>query len=84
MASPEYGMYAHCGGTRRPPGRDMDLIQDAGFGWVKQNVGWRDVEGAAKGAFNWYFTDRIVRDAEERGLKVLFRAGQRASVGGTA
>ncbi len=53
--------------------RDMDLIRDAGFGWVKENVGWRDVEGAAKGAFNWYFTDRIVADAEERGLKVLFR-----------
>jgi hypothetical protein len=53
--------------------RDMDLIRDAGFGWVKQNVGWRDVEGAEKGAFNWYFTDRIVADAEERGLQVLFR-----------
>jgi hypothetical protein len=53
--------------------RDMDLIRDAGFSWVKQNVGWRDVEGAEKGAFNWYFTDRIVADAEERGLKILFR-----------
>jgi hypothetical protein len=36
-------------------------------------VGWRDVEGAAKGAYDWYFTDRIVADAEKRGLKVLFR-----------
>jgi len=53
--------------------RDMQLIRDAGFTWVKQNVGWRDVEGAAKGAFNWYFTDRIVADAEQFELNVLFR-----------
>lgn len=73
MASPEYGIQAHLWWHEAIARRDMDLIQQAGFGWVKQNVGWRDVEGAEKGAFNWYFTDRIVADAEKRGLKVLFR-----------
>jgi hypothetical protein len=53
--------------------RDLQLIHDAGFTWAKQHVAWRDVEGAAKGAYNWYFTDRIVADAEELGLDVLFR-----------
>jgi GH35 family endo-1,4-beta-xylanase len=53
--------------------RDIRLIADAGFSWVKQSVGWRDVEGAAKGAFNWYFTDRIVEYAGRYGLNVLFR-----------
>jgi hypothetical protein len=66
-------MQAHLWWDETLARRDMDLIRDAGFGWVKQNVGWRDVEGAEKGAFNWYFTDRIVADAEERGLQVLFR-----------
>ena len=64
-------MQAHLWWDEAIARRDMDLIRDAGFGWVKQNVGWRDVEGAEKGAFDWYFTDRIV--AEQRGLKVLFR-----------
>jgi hypothetical protein len=73
MASPEYGLQAYLWWDEAVARRDMDLIADAGFGWVKQNVGWRDVEGAGKGAFNWYFTDRILDDAEERGLKVLFR-----------
>jgi hypothetical protein len=73
MASPEYGIHAHLWWHEEVARRDMDLIRDAGFGWVKQNVGWRDVEGAAKGAFNWYFTDRIIGDAEERGLEVIFR-----------
>jgi hypothetical protein len=73
MASPEYGLQAYLWWDEAIARRDMDLIDEAGFGWVKQNVGWRDVEGAAKGAFNWYFTDRILADAEERDLKVLFR-----------
>jgi len=53
--------------------RDLELIHDAGFTWVKQHAGWRDVEGADKGAYNWYFTDRIVTEAEQLGLNVLFR-----------
>jgi hypothetical protein len=53
--------------------RDLRLIHDAGFGWVKQQVAWREVEGAKKGHYDWYFTDRIVSDAEALGLKVLFR-----------
>ena len=24
--------------------RDVRLVSEAGFGWIKQNVGWRDVE----------------------------------------
>jgi len=53
--------------------RDLGLISDAGFGWVKQQVGWRDVEGIVKGNYDWYFTDRIVAEAEQFGLNVLFR-----------
>ncbi|MGD2143490.1 MAG: hypothetical protein PVF54_03330 [Anaerolineae bacterium] len=73
MAAPEYGFQAHLWWYEEIARRDMDLVRESGFGWVKQNVGWRDVEGAAKGAFNWYHTDRIVAEAEERDLRVLFR-----------
>ena len=73
LQSPEYGLQAFLWWDEEIARRDLDLIRDAGFGWVKQNVGWRDVEGAAKGAFDWYFTDRIVAEAEERGLRILFR-----------
>ena len=74
MASPEYGMQVFLWWQEDEAlQRDLQLVHDAGFGWIKQHVGWRDVEGAAKGAFNWYFTDRIVADAEQLGLNVLFR-----------
>jgi hypothetical protein len=73
LASPEYGLQAFLWWHEEAAVRDLQLIRDAGFGWVKQHVGWRDVEGWAKGHFDWYFTDRIVADAEEVGLDVIFR-----------
>jgi hypothetical protein len=73
MASPEYGMQAFLWWNEETAMRDLHLIHDAGFTWVKQHVGWRDIEGIAKGHYDWYFTDRIVADAEQLGLNVVFR-----------
>jgi hypothetical protein len=73
MESPEYGMQAFMWWREEVAIRDLGLIRDAGFGWVKQRVAWRDVEGAGKGLFEWAWTDRIVRRAEEAGLDILFR-----------
>jgi hypothetical protein len=73
LASPEYGMQASLRGWDLMAKRDLLLIHDAGFSWVKQHIGWRDVEGAAKGRYDWYYTDRIVADVEELGMDLLFR-----------
>lgn len=73
LASPEYGMQASLWWDEEAARRDLALIHDAGFTWVKQHVGWRDIEGITKGHYDWYFTDRIVADAERLGLNVLFR-----------
>lgn len=53
--------------------RDVDLVRDMGFGWIKQNFAWRDVEDIEKGAYNWYFPDVIVDEAERAGLNLLVR-----------
>ncbi len=74
LSSPEYGMQAFLWWHEDEIlQRDLQLIRDAGFGWVKQHVAWRDVEGIAKGHYDWYFTDHIVADAERLDLNVLFR-----------
>ncbi len=73
LESPEYGMQAYLWWHEEAAERDLELISRAGFGWVKQNVGWRDIEGIKKGRYDWYFTDRIVDQAERFDLKVLFR-----------
>jgi len=56
--------------------RDVRLVADAGFGWIKQNVGWRDVEkveGLEPQDWDWALGDRVVEYAEQYGLNVLFR-----------
>jgi len=73
MQSPEYGLQAHLWWRPNLAERDLALIRDAGFGWVKQNVGWREVEGAGKGIFEWDRPDRIVDQVERFGLKLLLR-----------
>ncbi|MFQ5945740.1 MAG: cellulase family glycosylhydrolase, partial [Anaerolineae bacterium] len=73
MSSPEYGMQAFLWWRPETAWRDLDLVVDAGFGWVKQIFPWREIEGAGKGAFDWSRTDRIVADARARGLDLLVR-----------
>jgi hypothetical protein len=52
------------------------LVAEAGFGWIKQNVGWRDVEkveGLKPSEWDWFSADRVVRYAEQYNLDILFR-----------
>jgi hypothetical protein len=73
MNSPEYGMQAFLWWRPETADRDLKLIRDAGFTWVKQGFGWRDIEGAKKGAFDWSRTDRIVAQANSLGIDLLVR-----------
>jgi hypothetical protein len=63
--------------------RDLELITDAGFTWVKQEFAWREIEGGEKGGFNWDNTDRMMGQIEAHNLKLLARVGvQPAWAGG--
>jgi len=73
MDSPEYGMQAFLWWRAETADRDLSLIRDAGFGWVKQIFGWRDVEGAGKNQFDWERPDRIIDQAEKAGLNLIAR-----------
>ena len=73
MNSPEYGMQAFVWWRPEVASRDMQAVRDAGFGWVKVNFGWRDIEGAGKGQFDWSRTDRIVQQATEVGIDLIVR-----------
>ena len=72
MDSPEYGMQAFLWWRPETAHRDLGLIRDAGFTWVKQNFGWRDIE-LSKGQFDWSVTDRIMDQVDEFGLNILVR-----------
>ncbi|MGH2522816.1 MAG: cellulase family glycosylhydrolase [Anaerolineales bacterium] len=74
MQSPEYGIQAFLWWDvdNKTAWRDADLVKDLGFGWIKQQFGWRDISGS-RGGYDWFRTDGVVRIAEERGLKLLVR-----------
>jgi len=73
MDSPEYGMQAFLWWRPEVASRDMGVVKGAGFGWIKQNIGWRDVEGGAKGNFDWSRVDWIVSECNKLGLDLLVR-----------
>jgi polysaccharide biosynthesis protein PslG len=54
---------------------DARLVRKLGFGWLKHKFAWRDISGA-RGAYDWYRTDRIVALAEQNRLKLLVRLDQ--------
>jgi hypothetical protein len=77
LESPEYGMHVFAWWSEEAlVERDVRLVAEAGFGWIKQNLGWRDVEkfkGLEPEDWDWALVDRVVRYAEQYDLDVLFR-----------
>jgi len=73
MASPDYGVQAFLWWRPEIAERDLQLIDEAGFNWVRQTFDWSDIEGAGKGALNWQQADEAVRLVNEKGLKLLAR-----------
>lgn len=59
----------------------MRLLADAGFGWIRQQFPWADIEQPAKGQYwdtrwstsSWAKYDRIVALARRYGLQVIAR-----------
>lgn len=73
MASPDYGIQAFLWWRPEVAHRDLGLVSDAGFTWVKQWFAWDDIEGAGKGNYDWETADRIVDQVEKFGLNLIVR-----------
>ncbi|MBI5880298.1 MAG: beta-galactosidase [Chloroflexi bacterium] len=72
MGSPEYGMQAFLWWRADTMDRDISLVRNAGFSWIKQNFGWRDME-PSKGQFDWRKSDRIVLNMNDAGMDLVVR-----------
>jgi hypothetical protein len=66
----QFGVVTHLYYTDRD--RVLQLTQNAGFEWIRQQVVWRDIEDPDNGIFGWEELDRIVAavDAYDRKLLV--------------
>ena len=74
FTSPDYGMNLHVwwdpwAAIRR----DWTLVKEARFTWVKQRLAWQDIEGDGPGRYVWAGSDRIVDEAQQAGLSLIFR-----------
>ncbi|MCA9969573.1 MAG: hypothetical protein KC425_05115 [Anaerolineales bacterium] len=74
--SPAYGMHTSIWWKPDVAQRDVNLVTEMGFGWVKQKFPWREIEGIEKGSFDWYRPDLIVDLVEAAGLQLVVRLDQ--------
>jgi hypothetical protein len=73
FSSPEYGVQAFLWWDQKLSKRDVALVQELGFGWVKQSFAWRDIETLEKGQYDWWRPDKIVNRVENAGLNLVVR-----------
>ena len=73
MTSPDYGGQAFLWWKQEIADRDLRLMAEADFHWVKQTFAWETIEGSGKGVYDWSIADRVVAQAQGHGLKLLAR-----------
>lgn len=71
--SPEYGIQAFMFWKPDIAQRDLRLIKEMGFSWVKQGFAWRDIEPFEGAEPDWWKPDQVVDQVEAAGLQLLVR-----------
>ena len=69
-----YGFQAHMYNQDRRS--IVDRTRQAGFGWLKQQVEWRQTEPIEKGGFDWRELDKVVAAVSRAGLRILLSVVQ--------
>ncbi|NTV65802.1 MAG: glycoside hydrolase family 5 protein [Oscillochloris sp.] len=69
VSSLQFGIVGHLYYTDRD--RVLQLVQNAGFDWVRQQVVWRDIEDPVAGIYGWDELDRVVSTVNAYNLKLL-------------
>jgi polysaccharide biosynthesis protein PslG len=73
MTSPDFGGQAFLWWQPEIADRDLTLMKEANFRWVKQTFAWETIEGAGKGVYDWSYADRVVREVNGHEIKLLAR-----------
>jgi polysaccharide biosynthesis protein PslG len=73
MTTPDYSVHVFLWGAFETTRRDLGLVNEMGFGWVKQRFEWRYIEPHVKGQYDWGEPDRIVDAIDKADLKVIAR-----------
>ncbi len=76
-SSLEFGVVGHLYYTDRD--RVLQLVQNAGFDWVRQQVVWKDIQDPVAGIYGWEELDMIVNTVNAYGRKLLVNIVQSPS-----
>lgn len=71
--SPAYGIHTAQWWDLVAFQNDINRVNDMHFGWVKQHIPWRDVEGVEKGSYDWWRPDKMVEIAEAADINLIVR-----------
>lgn len=74
MTSPDFGANAFLWWRPEIADRDLQLMDQAGFRWVRQSFAWEDIQPMPD-EFVWARADRVVVQVNARGLSLLVRLG---------
>ena len=75
MTSPDYGVQVFLFWRGEVADRDLRLVEEAGFRWVKQEFAWREIEGAGPGIYDWSYSDRLMDQVDAHELNIIARIG---------
>ncbi len=73
LNSPDYSAHVFLWGSFRSSQRDLNLVREMGFTWVKQMLEWRYIEPHIKGKYEWNEPDRIMNAVADANLKMIAR-----------
>ncbi|MBV8719957.1 MAG: endo-1,4-beta-xylanase [Chloroflexi bacterium] len=79
VPSPDYGLSMFLWNEPTTTARDLKIAKDANFHWQKTMFQWKDIEGTAKGVFDWTEADRIVKASNANGTKIIARIDRQPS-----
>ncbi len=73
VASPDFGLSMFLWGQPATTDRDLKIASASNFHWQKTLFEWRQIEGVAKGVYDWSEADRIVKASAANGIKIIAR-----------
>lgn len=72
MLSPDYSIQVFLWGSASAQ-RDLGLVKELGFRWIKQGIEWRYIEPHQKGVYEWNEPDRLLKMIGDLDLQVIAR-----------
>src|SRR5579864_6886310 len=73
VPSPDYGLSMFLWGQPATTQRDLQIASGANFRGQKTLFAWRQIEGKAKGVYDWSEADRIVKASAANGIRIIAR-----------